>query len=81
VMAVRVWRTARDSRGEPGRLLGGAMGKSRGPVKTVRSGIFVQFAHFSRLFHSPQAAFRCFHALLMSFFYNGKLRLVSQALA
>jgi hypothetical protein len=36
-----------DSRGEPGRSLGGAMGKSRGPVKTVRSGIFVQSAHFS----------------------------------
>ena len=41
---------------------GGATGKFRGPVKTVRSGIFVQSAHFSRLFYSLQAGFRCFHA-------------------
>src|SRR5712672_1371092 len=31
----------------PAARWGGEMGKSRGPVKTVRSGIFVQSAYFS----------------------------------
>lgn len=49
-------------------------GNSRGPGKTVQSGIFTQTSHFPGLFYFPQPVFRCLDASLVAFFHNGKVR-------
>jgi hypothetical protein len=54
--------------------MGGMAGRSRGPAKSARSGIFAQTAYFSGLLYFPQTVFRCLHAFSVLFFHNGKLR-------